>query len=143
MRIDLALDETGDLPLVPRHITGIPLVLQRIRRRLLVFAGEWVLDTSQGLPYLAWRQTKPAPLDAIAARIRTELEQTPGVVRVDTCAAALDATTRLVRVSARGVVQDPDAPEVQQGFELGLDLGGTTTPALVSIKLLSGGGIIP
>lgn len=143
MRIDLQLDETGDLPLVPRHITGIPLVLQRIRRRLLVFEGEWVLDVTQGLPYLAWRQTKPAPLDAIAARIRTELEQTPGVVRVDTCAAALDAATRRVRITARGVVQDPDDSETRATFDLEAGLSGSATPALISLKLLAQGGIIP
>ena len=143
MRIDLALDETGDLPLVPRHITGIPLVLQRIRRRLRVFAGEWVLDTSQGLPYLAWRQTKPAPIEAIAARIRVELEQTPGVVRIDTCAASLDVATRTVRVDARGVVQDPDTGE-QASVEIGVgEVGGSSTPALISITILSGGGVIP
>lgn len=143
MRIDLALDETGDLPLVPRHITGIPLVLQRVQRRLRVFAGEWVLDVTQGLPYLAWRQAKPAPTEAIAARIRTELEGVPGVVRIDTCAALLEVAPRTVRVTARGVVQDPDAPDVRQGFELELDLGGSTTPVLISITILSGGGVIP
>lgn len=143
MRIDLALDEAGDLPLVPRHITGIPLVLQRIRRRLLVFAGEWVLDVTQGLPYLAWRQTKPAPLDAIAARIRVELEQTPGVVRIDACAASLDVATRTVRISARGVVQDPDTGE-QASVGIGVDdVGGSSTPALISITILSRGGVIP
>lgn len=143
MRIDLQLDADGDLPLVPRHITGIPLVLQRIRRRLLVFAGEWVLDTSQGLPYLAWRQTQPAPVEAIAARIRVELEQTPGVVRIDTCAAALEVATRTVRITARGVVEDPDTGE-QASVEIGVgSQSGSSTPALVSITLLTGGGIIP
>lgn len=143
MRIDLALDASGDLPLVARHITGIPLVLQRIRRRLLVYAGEWVLDTTQGIPYLAWRQTKPAPLDAIAARIRVELEQTPGVVRIDSCAASLTVATRTVRVVARGVVQDPDTGE-RASVELVLDeLGGSSTPAVVLATILSGGGIIP
>lgn len=143
MRIDLQLDADGDLPLVPRHITGIPLVLQRIRRRLRVFAGEWVLDTSQGLPYLAWRQTKPAPLDAIAARVRVELETTPGVVRIDSCTATLAITTRAVRIAARGVVQDPDTGEqASVSIELG-ELGGSTTPALVMTTILTGGGIIP
>lgn len=143
MRIDLQLDADGDLPLVPRHITGLPLVLQRIRRRLRVFAGEWVLDTSQGLPYLAWRQTKPAPVEAIAARIRVELEQTPGVVRIDTCAAALDVTTRTVRITARGVVQDPDTGE-QASVSLELEgVGGSSTPALITTTILSGGGVIP
>ena len=143
MRIDLELGPDGDLPLVPRHITGIPLVLQRIRRRLLVFAGEWVLDTTQGLPYLAWRQTKPAPVEAIAARIRVELEQTPGVVRIDTCAAALEVATRTVRITARGVVQDPDTGE-QASVEIGVEsLSGSSTPALVLATILSGGGIIP
>jgi hypothetical protein len=143
MRIDLALDADGDLPLVPRHITGIPLVLQRIRRRLRVFAGEWVLNTSQGLPYLAWRQTKPAPTEAIAARIRVELEQTPGVVRIDSCAASLDVATRTVRISARGVVEDPDTGELAS-VAIGVDdVGGSSTPALISITILSGGGVIP
>ena len=143
MRIDLALDADGDLPLVARHITGIPLVLQRIRRRLLVYAGEWVLDVTQGIPYLAWRQTKPAPLDAIAARVRVELEQTPGVVRIDSCAVTLVTSTRTVRITARGVVQDPDTAE-QASVEIVLgDLGGSSTPAVFTITILSGGGIIP
>lgn len=142
MRIDLALDAAGDLPLVARHITGIPLVLQRLRRRLLVYAGEWVLDVTQGLPYLAWRQTKPSPLDAIAARIRVELELTPGVGRIDSCTAALTVATRTVRVTARGVVRDPGTGDLAL-VELAFDgLGGSSTPAVFTITILSGGGVI-
>ncbi len=141
-RIDLALDG-GDLPLVPRHVTGVDLVLQRARRRLLVFAGEWVLDVTQGMPLLAWRQLKPAPLGLIEAQTREELSGVPGVLQVLDCAASHDVDARRVRVRATARVHDPDDLEAAaQLARVELELGGSTTPAITT-AILGSGGIVP
>lgn len=138
--IDIQLTD-GDLPEVSRFVTGIPLVLQRVQIRLRTFLGEWVLDIAQGLPYLAWRAQKPPDLPAIAARVRAELATTPGVVRVDRCTASLEVTTRLVRVEAQAVITD--GTTAAASAELIIEMGGNTSPAIISAKLLAGGGIIP
>lgn len=84
MSFDIGLDKDGDLPIHPVHITGDDLILQRIRSRLLTFAGEWVLDDTVGMDFIRWRGTKPVPLVEIQGTTRQEIEAVPGVERVTT-----------------------------------------------------------
>lgn len=91
---DIGLDDDHDLPVVCRHITGIDLVIQRVRRRLLTHYGEYIGDRRKGLPYLAWAQQKPPRTDAIGAVLRAAITSTPGVVRVSDWSGTFDVATR-------------------------------------------------
>ena len=81
---DVGLDPlTFDLPVFPVHISGVDLIVQRMTIRLQRFLGEWILDTTVGIPYLAFIQERPVDVEGITAVLRTEIETTPGVLRVD------------------------------------------------------------
>lgn len=77
---DFALDDDGDLDIVDgdaRWTRGLEGVAQAIRIRLLMFKGEWFLDTEKGTP---WRTREGVPEDVAIlggkyseARTRTTL----------------------------------------------------------------------
>jgi hypothetical protein len=83
---------TGDLPDSNRFIEGFELSLQKLRIRLGTFFGEWLLDTSVGLPYHEWSQQKPADLQAVAAIVLVEIigGTDSGIKRVDNFTAEFE-----------------------------------------------------
>jgi hypothetical protein len=108
--IDAALNVDGDLSEVSDFITGIGLIEQRIRIRLLRGVGEWFLDPENtGLPFLEWRAQKPPDLDAISIRIQQEVLEVPGVVRVENFEALHDTSVRRVTVRGDVFVNQDDA----------------------------------
>lgn len=108
--VDLGLDPvTGDLPRVPTLITGLDLILQRIRLRLNRGQGEWFLDLDAGLPLLAWRTQKPPNLPSISSTIQAEIDSIPGVQRTQNFTATFNDVTRQLTVSGEVVT---DAGEV-------------------------------
>lgn len=110
---DVGLDPiTGDLPVFTRHITGADLVRQRIRARLGTFRGEWILDESDGLPFLEWRASKPLDLEGIRAVVQAEIEDCPGVLRVDDLTVSFNAETQTVALVGRVLVDDDNATEI-------------------------------
>lgn len=93
--IDVGLDpDSGDLPDVSSFISGFDLILQRIRRRLGTYLGEWLADGKVGLPYFRWIAQKPPDVAAIGAKLRAEIETTPGVARVKDWVGSFDRSTR-------------------------------------------------
>lgn len=107
--MDIALDANGDIPKIATHVDGPRLVRQRIENRLNTHQGEWILDSREGLPYLEWAQTRPAPLEAIADAVRFELETTPGVAGLRTFDVSF--SNRTVRVDATVVLEsEEDVP---------------------------------
>ncbi len=89
MALDIALGSDLDLPLATRFIRGRDTVAQRVRIRLQQHLGDWVLDTSKGIPWATYLSTKPAPVAAIEASCRTEVEATPGVLAVQSVSSTL------------------------------------------------------
>ena len=104
MPVDIHLDEDGDLRAFNRLASGSDLVAQRIRTRLRTHLGDWLIDSSKGLPWATWFSTKPAPVDEAQARIRAELVDTPGVVRVS--AFEVSVTDRVFTVTATVVAEE-------------------------------------
>lgn len=96
MAIDVLLDSNYDIPLRTTLGTGIEVILQRIQLRLQQGLGEWVYDTTTGLPWLDWSQDKPVDVDNIGARIRREIESVPEVVRVTEWETVFDRATRTI-----------------------------------------------
>ncbi len=79
---DLPLDN-GDLnPYSSLYLDGIDLVLQAVPIALQIGLGEWGLDTTYGLPYIAWAQQKPAPLNQISVLMRAQVVGVAGIKSV-------------------------------------------------------------
>lgn len=132
---DIQLDEQGDLPVAPRHVTDIAAVAQRVEIRLKTFFGEWFLDERRGLPWLEWKQQKPPNIDVIRERVRSEIRQARGVVRVESLEVAIGIGT----ITINGVIIVADAA---------LALTATVSPAnnaqpvTVLIGSMSSGAVI-
>lgn len=117
MSVDFLLGEDGDIRLYMRLRSGDAVTIQRIKRRLLTFGphritptdgsppivvpGEWILDSSQGLPLLDWRAQKPPDLRQIRAFVFAEIAATPGVDSVISVQAEFDRQNQSVAVTAR------------------------------------------
>ena len=67
-----------------KKVEGSDAILQRVYIRLKTHTGEWLLNENAGLPWVEWFQEKPTPIDEIKSYLFIELNQTPGVERVDT-----------------------------------------------------------
>ena len=80
---DVLLDSTGDLPIAPRHVTGIRRIAQKIRLRLLTHLGEWIKDETIGMPYQDWIFDLMEDVPTIGGFIRQTIESVPGVDRVE------------------------------------------------------------
>jgi hypothetical protein len=107
IEIDTLLDDTGDLAVPTRLLTGIELVQQRIRRRLRRGSGEWFLDPDgTGLPLLAWRQQKPPQISAIVARLQDEIRAVPGVIATQGFEGTHDVSAHQLTVTGTVVVGD-------------------------------------
>jgi hypothetical protein len=127
-RLDLA---TGDLPLVSSFVSGPDLTVQRAKIRLQTFLGEWILDQAVGLPFVAWRESKPPDVGSIAGVVLAELAATPGIRRVESTEATFDPDDRIVRIIGTAAIEDIDeVDEVTRQFVV--SIGGNATPAVVA-----------
>ncbi len=101
---DFKLDPfTGDLELVEGDlpaVTGAEGVASDLGSRLQTFAGEWVLDSSIGLPYFTEIADRPDDR-RLAELFRSEILATPGVVDVE--ALSLEVIARELSVTFRAV----------------------------------------
>lgn len=106
VQVDAYIDpDSGDLPEVSRFTTGIELIQQRIRLRLLRGTGEWFLDPDgTGLPLLEWRQMKPPNIAAIVARLQAEIRDVPGVLATANFAGTHDSAARRLTITGDVVV---------------------------------------
>ncbi len=102
--ISLATNAENDLFLDP--LTGsiarakdAQEVAQHVRSRLLFYLGEWFLDIETGMPWFQRIFAKPANLTETEARMKSEIQGTPGVLKIDTFELIFDRTTRKVRVA--------------------------------------------
>lgn len=111
MPYDVILDPAGDIPLTTTSLgSGTELVLQRAAIRLGTHRGEYVLDTSVGLPFITWMQQRPPDVDGIALALRREIADTPGVSRVVTLTGSFNITTRRLTFTGRVVIDDEEVP---------------------------------
>lgn len=125
---DLAEGADGDILTLSRLVTGIDLTMQRVRRRLDRFLGDCILDASVGLPYFEWSQQKPPQTQAIGARLRAEIESTPGVSGVTDWTSDFDRATRAL--SYTGVVHTEDGDATLTITPFGAPGTGNRSPAL-------------
>ena len=84
---DVLLDDNGDLPISPRHVTGVRRLLQKVALTWKTHLGEWKKDTAVGMPYRLWIFELMEDVPAIGAVIRGAAEEIDGVIRIDDFAA--------------------------------------------------------
>ncbi len=106
--MDARLGPDGDLldETYRSLITGDELVRQRLVIRLQRHLGEWFLDDAVGLPFDQWIQQTQPDLGQIAARVRTTVATTPGVVSTTDFRATHAVESSLVRVQGTFVTAD-------------------------------------
>lgn len=97
----LALDATGDLMLSggrPVLVSGADAVAQRLRTRLGLFQGEWLLDRQVGFP---WRRILGEKgVDRLAeVLLRAAISSCPGVKAITAFTFTFNRTTRRASVT--------------------------------------------
>ena len=128
LRYDVGLDAENDLPVRTAHVTGLDLIVQRIRRRLQTVSGEWLGDKTIGLPFFEWFQQKPPKVNAIGALIRRAIETTPGVARLDDWSGSFDPSTRALTFS--GTIRTTDGDVAMSIQPIGSPRAGNLNPSL-------------
>lgn len=100
--IGLAIDpETRDLFFKGNElaiVTGAEAVGQHARQRVMTFRGEWFLDTTAGVPWLAQimgAKYDPALSEAV---VKAEILDTDGVVEITSFAVGFDRTVRRLNI---------------------------------------------
>ena len=104
MNVDLYVDPiTHDLVIDP--VTGIRMTAdltedatQRIKVRLLIFLGEWVLDSREGTPYFQQILTKTSRA-AVDAIFRAKIKEDPFVLEVLSLESTFDSASRFYSLS--------------------------------------------
>ena len=102
----------GDLPVYPEQIENLDLAMQRLETALQTYLGEWVLDTSVGMPFIEWLTTRRPDHVAIGAVILIEIRAVPGVLRVDNWTTSYTQSTSTFTASGDVVVEDGEVGTV-------------------------------
>ena len=79
-------------------VRGAEAVGQHVRQRLKTFEGEWFLDTTAGVPWLAQimgREYDPALAEAV---VKAEILDTDAVTEITSFAVGFDRTTRNLQI---------------------------------------------
>lgn len=87
-------------------VTGGDEIVQRVKQRLNTFKREWFLDLAIGIPYFEQILIKNPNADVVAAIIKREILDTPGIVEILEYSQTVDVQTRrlIVTYTARGDV---------------------------------------
>ena len=104
---ELAIDPlTGDLALPARIVRGPDAIIQRLSARLRFFLGEWFLDRRLGVPYYRDVLVKNPSIPLVTSVFRRVVAGTPGIDRVHSFTARLDASRRELTASFEALAED-------------------------------------
>ena len=101
------LFEDGDL------VFGVD-VAQAVKINLLTFAGEWFLDPSLGVPYVASIFKKTPNLDLIRTLLQEVIISTPGVGAITEFTLDFNETTRDLSVVWKATTDESEIGDVLQ-----------------------------
>ncbi len=93
-----SFDSDGDYTL-NNFIEDTPATIQAVATRLRLFAGEWFLDTSSGVPYYDKILTKPVRLSEVETIIKNRITETDGIDQLSSFSMNFDRTNRSLDVS--------------------------------------------
>lgn len=91
---DLRIGRNGDLLMVD----GAARIAQQVKVTLLMFLGEWFMNTDFGVPYVESILVKNPKMAAINAILRARILDVPGVNRVISLTPTFDRASRALRV---------------------------------------------
>ena len=116
---DIRLDpSTGDLDLTGGGalVSDQDAIAQEIRVRLHTFAGEYFLDTTRGIPWLAWNDRKWSADAVKEAQIllRAELLEVPGIKSVQAPGVTITRSGTSIIISAAVVIDTGELLPVQE-----------------------------
>lgn len=97
-----ALDGNHDVFLRGGQIAlaeGPDFVVQAIRTRLLLYRGEWWLDTASGVPWFQEILKAPANIPRTESTLRRTILETPGVTGLTLFDLTFDRARRDLRVT--------------------------------------------
>lgn len=131
--MDLMLGADGDLLIPtngqPRLTSGTAqAAAQRLRVRLLMFLGEWFLDTASGLPYFQEIFVTVPDDGVLRTLFRNQIAADSYVVAVPTCNVRIDRALR--NLSVDFVAQVVSGEEISFDISAGLVDGQITLDGL-------------
>jgi len=106
---DILLDSTGDIDLTDGQLTlttGLVATKQRLSQRLSLFAGEWFLDRTRGIPYIEQvfvKQPNPVVIDAV---FKNEILSDPAVLELTKFELDLEVATRVLTITFSAITDD-------------------------------------
>ena len=103
--MNLALNENGDIVLTGRtlkRVSGTEYTAQTAKTNLHLQEGEWIVDPTEGIPWLTGALEKGVPLPLITQLVKATLERTTGVLSVDTLDYSFDSGSRTLTISFTG-----------------------------------------
>lgn len=118
--MDILLNADGDL-----HISGsgdIAIgnsIVQKVRIKLLWFAGEWKWDKDEGMPYLDELLVKNPNTDYFESLIRQKIFEIDEITEVKDVSVSYDRKQRSARVR---FVAMTDQETIMDEFELGVTM---------------------
>lgn len=95
------LTATGDIDISAgtlQFVAGLDAMKQAVRSSLMLFLGEWFLNTDEGT---AWKQSilvKNPNLPLVKSLIRARISRVPGILSVDSLDLTFDASARTLTV---------------------------------------------
>ena len=99
---DLILSSSHDLQIKDFDIaltTDAAIVAQRVKQALLLFRGEWFLDTELGMPYYESILGSKNSIDAVRAIFISEIRSVEGVKDLVEFDIQFNEETRLVKIT--------------------------------------------
>ena len=103
--MNLFLNELHDIVLdgrTMRRHSGTSYSAQTAKTNLHLQEGEWIVDPNEGLPWLSGALDKGVPLPLVAQLIKSTVENTVGVLSVDSLEYDFDKGSRKLNVSFAG-----------------------------------------
>lgn len=85
----------GDLSLV----TGSDAIAQDLQQTMQVWAGEWFLDTTVGIPYRQQILVKNPNMDVVQADLVNAAAAVPGIIQIISVEFTYSSTNRSLSVS--------------------------------------------
>lgn len=102
---DLALDVNNEFDVTTGSVEligGIDAIIQHLKFRFLLIAGEWFRDPNVGVPYFQRIFVKNPDMALLRAIFRRVALTTPGVDELDTVILTYDNATRSLTVRIVG-----------------------------------------
>lgn len=94
-------------------VTGVDLIVQRLRQRLWFFMGEWYLAINEGVPYYQEILRKGVTRERVESALKRAIVTTPGVLELVRFNLTYAPGTRQTSVDFSCRVENDEVLELQ------------------------------